>query len=319
MKAPASEKRANIPPKTQLIAKMTKEDGENQRTRHCRQITRKRAFPEPIDLHARRLAFSLLVEGQEPHALLRAMLWNNALCESKLKLFREIMKIGDAIINMARHSMDYELSRVLPNSTIAFDGSWDHRRKGSRCLFTVICTRNQKRIESIVVSNRVPRSSENFCECPALMEAKGLQLAIPKLRECGNITSYVHDNDAKAVKIIKESGWAITGKLDPGHCQKSFQKRLTKFEKENGHILKAIEGSLKRWLGVLVKLDDTVERKVELWMNSAALTWEIIATVYMVMYLVRCGIRPRTPKQSLPSKSFQPPHNGSNPNFLTAT
>ena len=160
------------------------------------------------------------------------------------------------------------MRNIEPGTVISFDGSWDHRRRGSNCILAVFSCQTHKIIACEMVSNKTGTSSENFCESPTMMEAKALSLLIPKLSQDERIVGYVHDHDAKASKMIEDAGWQIKGYLDPGHCMKAFKKRLSKFEEENHGILKGIEGPLTRWMATLMRYDGDVEEKLRLWRNS---------------------------------------------------
>ena len=155
-----------------------------------------------------------------------------------------------------------------PNTVIAFDGSWDHRRHGSKCLFSVISSQTGQVIDAAVVSKSGTDPSEIFCERSTMMEAEGLRRLLPRLRELPQIVGYVHDNDGKARNIVQQAGWEITEFLDPGHAKKSFLRCLQKFEKDNGKILKDIENALTHWMEILVHSQFTVEQKVFLWQNT---------------------------------------------------
>ena len=93
----------------------------------------------PIDLDAAQLAFSILVERGQPEKTLKLLAWNDLKVESRDKMYDAGRRIGDEIIALAEESMDYE-RRNLPNGcVIGVDGSWNHRRRGTNCLFSVIC------------------------------------------------------------------------------------------------------------------------------------------------------------------------------------
>ena len=176
--------------------------------------------------------------------------------------------ISQEIIELAELSMEHERSNLPDDCVIAFDGSWNHRRRGTNCLFSVICRQNGKVIESITVSNKIKEDDPAFCKHSNLMEAHGLRMAIARLRNFPQITGYVHDNDGKARRIIQDSGWHIREFLDPGHALKCFDKRLKKLNKQYPQILRGIEGSLRNWLRALMRYDGTTEEKVKLWQNS---------------------------------------------------
>ena len=118
---------------------------------------------QPVDLEARRLAFSVLVEGCRPEQTLHLLRWLDMGPDSRRKFYNELFTVGEAITALARSSIEYERSQIPPGSIISFDGSWDHRRQGSRCLFTVICQQTGKIIESVTISNRADQTLETFC------------------------------------------------------------------------------------------------------------------------------------------------------------
>ena len=223
---------------------------------------------QPVDLEARRLAFSVLVEGCRPEQTLHLLRWLDMGPDSRRKFYNELFTVGEAITALARSSIEYERSQIPPGSIISFDGSWDHRRQGSRCLFTVICQQTGKIIESVTISNRADQTLETFCLHSNLMEAHGLRIAVDRLKDLPQIVGYVHDNDAKATKIIQDAGWQIQQFLDPGHALKCFERRLQKLNTTNPHLLRGIEASLTRWLKSLMHLNAPIEDKKKLWLNS---------------------------------------------------
>ena len=227
-----------------------------------------RWHPDPIVIDPVQFAFSVLVEGAQPEKALRMLEWNNIVCPNHEKIYDAIRMIGDKIIDLAEKSMEHERANLPPDCVISFDGSWNHRRRGTHCLFSVICRQTGKVIESITVSNKIETTALNYCEHSNLMEAHGLKLAIERLKNLPQIMGYVHDNDAKARKIIEESGWGITEFLDPGHALKCFERRLQKLNRTNPQLLRGIEASLTRWLKSLMHLNVPIEDKKRLWLNS---------------------------------------------------
>lgn len=99
------------------------------------------------------------------------------------------------------------------------------------------------------------------------MEAQGLRVLLPELMNLNSIVGYVHDNDSKMRKIIRESGWGITEYLDPGHSMKSFEKKIQNFNRKNGNVLNEIEGQLKRWMKVCIRHHDESNARADLWNN----------------------------------------------------
>ena len=145
-------------------------------------------------------AFSQLVEGGHPEKSLRMLEWNNIIVRNHDKIYDAIQFIGQQIIELTGQSMEYERQNLPEDCVISFDGSWNHRRRGSQCLFSVIYRQTGRVIESIIVSNKAEEDDHNFCVHSNLMEAHGFKIAINKLRTLSQIRGYVHGNDAKACK-----------------------------------------------------------------------------------------------------------------------
>ena len=239
--------------------------------RSWRQLRAQRAAearwqPSAIAIDPVRFAFSVLIEGVQPEQTLQTLEWNDIYVKNR-QIYKAMRDIGDEIITLAEESMTIARNNMPNGCVIGFDGSWNHRRRGTNCLFTVICRQTGQVIESIIVSNKIEKTALNYCEHANLMEAHGLKLALPRLREYRQIVGYVHDNDGKARKIIEDSGWGIREYLDPGHALKCFEKRLKKLNKQYPRLLRGIEKSLTKWLRALIRYDDTTERKIELWTN----------------------------------------------------
>ena len=112
--------------------------------RHLRDLIWKRQETHPKVLEARRVAFSILIEGLQPYSFLRGLAWNDCTIQRPKLVFKEMMNIGDEIIQMARHSMEKARESITPGSVISFDGSWDHRRRGSNCILAVFSCQTQK-------------------------------------------------------------------------------------------------------------------------------------------------------------------------------
>ena len=239
------------------------------RQRLGRRVGRIRWATRPT-ISARRLAFAIVVEGGRPEQVRQILRWCGVSTGSGRQLYEAMREVCRTIVALARESMAAARANLPPNTVIAFDGSWDHRRHGSKCLFSVISSQSGQVIEAAVVSKSRTDPSEILCESSTMMEAEGLRAVLPSLRQIPQITGYVHDNDAKARNIIQQSGWEITEFLDPGHAKKSFLRCLQKFEKENAKILRDIENALTHWMEILVHSHFTVEQKVFLWQNTMA-------------------------------------------------
>ena len=219
-------------------------------------------------LDATRLAFSVIVEGLEPEKTFRAMLWNDLEIKSYTEVYAAMKTVCSEIKEMAGESMAQVRESLPENSIVGFDGSWEHRRNSLRCLFSVVSPKTGQVLHSVLVSNKVARNDPTFCESPTLMESQGLRALLPELMQLRSITGYIHDNDAKTRKIIRDAGWEIMEFLDVGHCQKSFERKINNFNRRNCQILKEIEDSLKRWLRVVVAHRGSREEKTSMWLNA---------------------------------------------------
>ena len=236
--------------------------------RKARMAARARWRTELPHVSARRLAFAILVEGGQPEQVAAILQWCGLTVPPMKTVYDEMRGICRRITQMARNSMRAKREQLLPNTIVSFDGSWDHRRNGKRCLFSVMNAQTGAIIESVVLSKKPNSPSQILCEESNLMEAKGLEAAVETLRNIPEIVAYVHDNDAKARKIIRQAGWEIREFLDPGHCLKSFDRKLQNFEKKNDFILKGIEGNLRHWVWILISIPYSIEQKVQLWQNT---------------------------------------------------
>ena len=243
--------------------------GRARRTvRHARLAAHARWHQKKLEVSALRMAYAILVEGARPEQIREVFKRCGIIVPTRQELYKEMRTVCNTVINLALQNMDDELEKMPEGSVLSFDGSWDHRRRGKQCLFTVICHQNGKIVECLTISKAVPETSENYCGDSNRMEAKGLSLAIDRLRQCPNIVGYVHDNDASARKMIRESGWEIIEYLDPGHTMKAFERRVTSFNRKNCQVLRGIEGALKSWMAALLKSSDPVEEKVKQWNNA---------------------------------------------------
>ena len=111
----------------------------------------------------RELAFSIIVTGSEPGKVEELLLWNDMELPSQRDLNTAIQEVCRRIKAMARESMDQVKESLTSPTCISFDGSWEHRRNASRCLFTVIQQGTGKVIDSVVISRKVAKDDPTFC------------------------------------------------------------------------------------------------------------------------------------------------------------
>ena len=104
------------------------------------------------------MASSIIVDGLQPEKTLEMIMLNNIKIDDFSEVYEKMHQVCDEIISMGNESMRKARETLPPNSVVSFDGSWEHRRKAMRCLFSVICNKTGQVIDSIVVSNKVPRN-----------------------------------------------------------------------------------------------------------------------------------------------------------------
>jgi hypothetical protein len=168
---------------------------------------------------------------------------------------------------MARESCKEAISTLPPGSTISVDGAWDHRRNGQTCITSVFCPEKGKLVDYQIERADPTKKVGKYTCCPTNLEVIGVTKLIPRLREHPEIVRYVHDNDAKTRNVIRESGWDIEEKLDPGHALKSFMRILNEFQK--GFFNKDLCARLSRWMNILIgNKTMTPEQKGEAWLNT---------------------------------------------------
>ena len=84
-----------------------------------------------------KLAFATIVEGARPTQVRNVLGWLDLELPSKRETYNAMRRVCNVICKMAGENMQQELDSCGSNTVIAFDGSWDHRRGGKQCLFTV--------------------------------------------------------------------------------------------------------------------------------------------------------------------------------------
>ena len=184
---------------------------------------------EQMSIEAKELAFSALVTGVNPTKAFTFLRLLNCWVPPVSQFYECQKEVCEAVIALARESMEEARRNMRGASVISFDGSWDHPRHGSNCVLSVFDQGTGKVIDLVVTSRKVDPASQNYCETPQLMETRALQISVERLKNLPNIVAYVHDNDARARKVITDSNWRIEEKLDPGHVFKSFERSIATF------------------------------------------------------------------------------------------
>ena len=223
--------------------------------------------PEGLKVDPLQMAYATMVSGMTPTKSFEFTRLLGLSVPSERSYYKAQRQVCSAIVEMAEASME-EVRQNLPEETVvSIDGSWDHRRHGSNCVVSVIDQGSGKVVDLSWVSRKVDEGAQNFCANSTLMELGALKLSVEKLKDIPQITGYVHDNDARASKLIEQEGWDIEEKLDPNHSLKCFERQLAAFRRDHGKILGDIEDSLRRWYCALVKSDLSPDEREEQWMN----------------------------------------------------
>jgi hypothetical protein len=184
------------------------------------------------------------------------------------QLNEAIKKVCAEIIKMAKESCEKALTKLVAGDIMSFDGAYDHRRKAGRCFISIICQRTGDVIGYILISNKIPKDSPNYCAIPQNMEVRGMELLIEQLKVNDmfrpEIAGFVHDHDAKTEKLFKKSEWDINSYLDPGHAMKSFERCFLKYPKLND-----LHASLRNFMQKLLHSNKlTSDQRAAAWDNA---------------------------------------------------
>ena len=65
-----------------------------------------------------------------------------------------------------------EKMKMLSNSTICIDGSWDHKRDGKLLIYDVICIELQKIVDFELIIKKSPKRKGNYIISSKAMEGQ---------------------------------------------------------------------------------------------------------------------------------------------------
>jgi hypothetical protein len=154
---------------------------------------------------------------------------------------------------------------MTKTTVIAFDGAWSHRHRTKECVVTIIETRQKKVVGHEVVTKTkcgVPGEWDGFANG---MELETLTRRLKRWVGDENVSGVVHDNDAKASKLIHELKWNVNEYFDSNHVYKQFERRWNSCPHKN---LRGVHPRLQMWFRYLIQCDCSIEQKQKLWMNS---------------------------------------------------
>ena len=234
----------------------------------------------PEKLNALRFIFSIYVEGSSYSDVGRIFAWNDIVPPSETTFYRYSDIVENEIVKMAQESCEEAKKTMSEQGAVGVDGSWSQKRDGIFCFLAIVDVIRKKVIDFYVNSHTLKDMKGNFQGPSNMMEHDlFLEFVHDYLNE-KNIKVIVHDNDAKTSTAIKEAGWHVLESIDINHAIKCFHVVFEKFcyiqepEKTNQNktkrvnLLYGLEERLCNWLKYILRLDDTHQHKVELWLNS---------------------------------------------------
>jgi hypothetical protein len=154
---------------------------------------------------------------------------------------------------------------MTKNTVIAFDGAWSHRRRAKECVVTIIDTRQKKVVDYEVVTKTKCGVPGDWDGSANGMELEALKRLLKRWVGDENVSGVVHDNDAKASKLIHDLKWKVDEYFDPNHVYKQFERRWNSCPHKH---LRGVHARLQMWFRYLMQCDCSIEQKQKLWMNS---------------------------------------------------
>jgi hypothetical protein len=213
--------------------------------------------------------FGLIVMGSKSHQTTGfAHLWGHQP-PSKTDQYTVQPSLCDAITAEARTSAEYWASRIPAGTIVSFDGSWGHRRNSDQCFAAFIAITpdpahpaNGKVVDFEVVQRKFGQQKHcNYVGSSQGMETEALRRMVPRWKGNMKVVGFAHDQDAKAMTLIRELGWQVEEYRDPNHVFKSnFERVFNKWSLEEGApaqpgkpgrkrwVLKGLKEHLRKWL-----------------------------------------------------------------------
>lgn len=217
-------------------------------------------------LNSLRFTFSVLISGCSFATSQIIFLWNSIMPPSESYFYKAQKIIACIIIEMARESCARWRRVMRCGSCLAFDGSWSHRRNADHCLVDFVDIRTGKIVAFEIVSKK--DKGNNHFEGPSnVKEVEGLKPLIPRWKEDDRVKTYVHNNDAKTRKLIKEMQWNVEEMIDSYIAINSFRRKFNRMKSEATSKLRGLRIPLERFFQALLRIDLTIEAKEALWLN----------------------------------------------------
>jgi hypothetical protein len=225
-------------------------------------LAKTRGRAQPLD--ARRFAFSILANGGNYRKIADIFLWNDIKLPCRTAIYSAQHEFTDAIKQECLALCQKWKAEMTDPSVVAFDGSWSHRRGAKECVVVLIDCRTKRIVDFEIVLKTKAGVMGNWDGSSNGMELQGLKELIKRWKDDPNVKGVVHDNDSKATKAIRDSGWKVDQYYDPNHVCKAFKR---KWDTLPHRALTGIGTKLLRWFQYLIRSDFTPEERAEYWLN----------------------------------------------------
>lgn len=250
------------------MAPKTKRQQQLAAARHVRHASSGIDESEKI-LIAKRLAFSIMVTGNNFNSVSELMLWNDIEIPPERTYLRAQKIVTEEIIKMAQDSCKKHRESMVPNTTLSMDGSWSHRRNSNECVLDFIDLMQKKIVDFEFTTKDNHSLDGDYDGASNGMEIECLIKMIPRWKNDEKVVSYTHDNDGKTRKAMQDHGWNIKELNDINHSMKAFNRKFTAFNQIQ-RVLYGLHDRLARFLKDLIYNDlITLEKKEQLWINVA--------------------------------------------------
>lgn len=184
---------------------------------------------QSIYLNSVRFVFSILITGSSYTTASALFLWNDIYPPAESTYYKIQQRISEIIIQMARNSCQKWRAKMKSNSSIAFDGSWSHRRNADHCLVDFIDVSSGKIVDFEIISKK-GQGKDKFEGPSNAMEVEALKVLVPRWKSDSRVIAYCHDKDSKSRKVIEELGWKIKEMIDTNHAIKSFRRKFQRIK-----------------------------------------------------------------------------------------
>jgi hypothetical protein len=159
------------------------------------------------------------------------LLWNDIVPPKESTFYRAQKTVFKPLEEPARHSLAITQASLLAGTVISLDGSWSHRRDAKECIVVAIVVGTNKILDFEIIRRAKNGDPGNYDGSSNGMEVEALTHIIARLKSDTRIVGYVHDNDSKASKAIRDAGWNIREYFDPNHISISYERKWRKVKK----------------------------------------------------------------------------------------